>query len=583
LNPFRQKKTIFLHLIAVGMVFGLNYYAGYSKNGRDYTPFAVGPYASTSVYEETLTSVTAARRVMTKGNLFGEPDLYEERSHWRGGAVLHPLLAGVLGFATKNLESVWIILHVAIPLLAWLFVYSLLGNFIHNSAYRALGAWLTLLLPFSALGAVTLLGGRNPQPLDFAKLPSPGFAFLALLFTLTALARALTSKSPFRLLIAGGIFGFYFYADPYGWSALFIGLGIAYGLTRYFLVKSSILRSLRFILIPSFLLAAPYLVVLILLPRDQNALLLRTATFTRAPSPTGIALALVFGGLLAFFIYRARRLERTPAFWLTFLTLALITGCGFGLNYQIASGFDYYSNRFFLQNLVQPMVLLMMLAAVGQYGHVFLSGVPARIPMTVLSVALIALSSYRQYQAGSQSAESHRFSDSRNQILLWARTNISPQAVIGTLDPQLMMLIPAITGNWNFVPVGSRSVSSSQEILRRYSLLSTLEKIGPGEVEGRLRHPIQAEKLRHRPPFVLFVSAYLGPELTADLRQFARTIDMYKELTSRKLDYLIIRKGEALDVVKQHFEKVEVAHSTADWQIVRLGKVIPSPRNIASP
>jgi hypothetical protein len=75
---------------------------------------------------------------------------------------------------------------------------------------------------------------------------------------------------------------------------------------------------------------------------------------------------------------------------------------------------------------------------------------------------------YRQVSVASNIAEAHDRYQNSVRMLESLPGRIGTASVVGSSDPQVITLLPAITTLWNFVPLGVRTLASNDEILRRF-------------------------------------------------------------------------------------------------------------------
>jgi hypothetical protein len=242
----------------------------------------------------------------------------------------------------------------------------------------------------------------------------------------------------------------------------------------------------------------------------------------------------------------------------------------FGLNFQVLTGFDAQHDHFF-NRLLQPLgVFFISLAAFA-----FLRESRWRSHVRTLAIlavpfvaVLIGMAVYRQLEVGLRTASLHRLSDSRMSTLLWIRRHVDPEAVVGTSDDRLYMLLPAVTGHWTFVPIATRSLASTREILLRYLLVSWLE----GKDWEETLHALTEDRA---PPYftsvvtnVLIREERISPQSLAMAQSLWNTLDAKQELASRKLDYLVVAARRPLAGMR--VSRAAVVHENRDWRVLKL-------------
>jgi len=99
------------------------------------------------------------------------------------------------------------------------------------------------------------------------------------------------------------------------------------------------------------------------------------------------------------------------------------------------------------------------------------------------------------------------------EMVQWLRGHEIQHRVIGTTDPDLCVLIPALTTNWTFVPVADRTMASQNEILTRYLVVARLAGNNSSEVAANLAQWTGGARLWLNPEYIFFQSN--GPGATS--------------------------------------------------------------------
>jgi hypothetical protein len=220
---------------------------------------------------------------------------------------------------------------------------------------------------------------------------------------------------------------------------------------------------------------------------------------------------------------------------------------------------DHFYNRA-LQPLLMYLLLLMLFRSVRRP--------PLAATIAVIGI-LVGGAALRQVEVGRNTAALQRKTNPDIDILLWARSHLSPDTVIGANDANLIGLIPAVAGTWTFVPMGVRSMASTEEIIKRYSLLSRIEGRSLQDAEAELAGP---DSQRHA--MSLSYTLVSQPKITPATMETARTIwgnvDLQGDFRSRRLDYLITRQADAAlvsPVTGGHFDTL---YRNSRWRLVRV-------------
>jgi hypothetical protein len=247
---------------------------------------------------------------------------------------------------------------------------------------------------------------------------------------------------------------------------------------------------------------------------------------------------------------------------------ALLFGGLVGLNFHVITGFDAQHTHFY-NRLLQPLgcffAPLAVLAWLDERDWRSLLRATA-VAIGAASVLLLCLGLYRQARVGIDTAVHHRASDSRMATLLWIREHLPPQTVIGSSDDRLFLLIPAVTGNWTFVPMGLRSMAPTREILLRYLLLSALEGKQWHEIRDTLTRKRLGDTFGSVIVQPMIGAVQLSPRALAMVESMWNHGKLDRELAARKLDFLIVEAERPLETMRLRNPKtIFVNH---DWRVL---------------
>jgi hypothetical protein len=450
------------------------------------------------------------------------------------------------------------------------------------------------------------------QPLDITRLPHPGLSFLVLLLAVYLTSEALALGGRLRLLGAGLVCGLLFNTYYFYWLGLFLGFGVLF-LISLANRRFEMLTRLVLIGLTAAAVGLPYWLRVFQAQRQggQADLLGRVGYYTRTVSWKGFAVFTVATALLTILCRRVGRLQAFPdatptakvippqvespgqraplggrggldrPLALVLLLLSVLAGAGLGCNFQLLTGYNAQHAHFW-NRLIQPTSFLVLGCALG----FVLERAPKRLrwfPLTLVvmaAAACVSLAAYRQVQVAIRTGDDHRCSSPRMDALRWLRAHIPPDRVVGTFDVETTMLIPAITGNWTFVPVGDRTMASDQEILTRFLLMAYLEGRSPEEVQDRLPEKPPGFHNWASAVFVLWTRYVFDP---ASRQEVSRQLDLLftdreaaRELKARRLDYVIVPKDRC-DNVRRVFPEAQPIYTNEEWSILDLRRAtVPS-------
>ncbi len=559
-------RVLLLIGIAINLVvFSLNHMVGLVLNHGDYTPFGVVPQVSDLVYDETQLYAPGPSRFLRTGQVQAELDVFELRNVPNSYPVLHTILLGLIAKATGSLEWGWMLSHAIMPSLIWAVLFWNACRFVHSGSLAMAIAWVVSFISFSPRNFLLLAQERFIQPLELSRMPQPALAFLFLILAIWLLSRALAQPSLVRLVAAGITAGTLFYLYYFYWIAFFAGAGSL--LILFVIIKRwDYAKTLASVLVLGCLTGIPFLLWTFeaMHSGHQRDLMDRVGIFTRKPDPIGLVLAVAL--LVALWLYCKLRIraqsDEQPLFFAVLLAVA--TGAAIGLNFQLLTGFNAQHGHFYnraLQPLLAYFFLLMLFRGVRRP--------PIAATAAVIAI-LIAVATARQIQVGRNTAAYHRKTSPDMDVLLWVRSHLPPDAVIGSNDGKLILLIPPIAGTWTFVPLGDRSMASNAEILTRYLLLDRLEGSTWEDSETGLRSSLDFRSHRSSMGYTLVMQQKILPETIEAARAIWSNIDLRSDFKDRKLDYLITKRGDGLSTQTETFDTV---YQNSSWRVVR----VPEP------
>jgi hypothetical protein len=576
-GKFQEGWFAALNVLLALLVFGLHQWIMLCTLPGGYTPFSVGDGVSALAWDETQLYAPGPQRFARSATLPCEMDIVELEGAVNGYPLMHNVLLGSAVWILGSLEKVWIVLHAIFPSCLWLLAYRMLRGALPDRLGRAAIAWGLLLFAFEPRN--TLLVGKEAliSPPHVIRMPQPALSFL-LALAVPALCSA-TLAAPDRrwgtlACLAGVGAGLTFYAYYFYWVACFLGLG------ALFLICSAVNRPaavrLGAILAVGCLVGLPYLAQVYAAQRygTQRELLMRVGAFHRAPDLTGLVLAVASAVLLTA-VMRAARWQgadarKRRALVLCGLCLAFVLGAGAGLNLQVITGYDPQHDHFW-NRVIQPFGFLT--------GILLLSGLVSpptgarRSAVRVLACAAIGYllfsAGYRQVSIALRTGHEYRVSSPRYQALLWVRQHVDPGRVVGTLDPELVAMVPGVAGTWNFVPVGDRTMATNEEILTRYVIAARLEGETPQTLGKRLTNRPKGRAAWLVPMYLHFVSSGMAVSLTEADKIF-QSLDPRHPTTGRRLDYYILPAAGSPCCLQTAFPRARVVYRNEDWVVYEL-------------
>jgi hypothetical protein len=482
----RRKRWLF-HCMLAAFVCSLHHWTALLINRGDYTPFAVSEAVSALTLDETHAYVPPAQRFLLTGRIPAEVDNYERRNSRAGIPFAPAAILGSLGWLLGGLDRAFIAADVIFPGCLFLCFYWFTADLIERQSLRLLIAWSTLLVPFGLKNVFWL--GNDPlvAPLEVTRTPQPEISFLFLMGAVALTARAIQQKASWWWTIAAGfasgllIYSYYFYAV--GWIIALLLLIVFTLLWKHPYAA----RRAAYIFALMGLVGIPYTLVAMEGKRQggQTYLLERMGIYTHTPEMGYLLLAIALSG--AFLVFGRRFLNAEPRY---VVLVFLILGGVWGVNSQIVSGYNAQHWHFW-KRLVKPAEFLLFACVACRIAEQLWmrSGRRLQTLAGALVVCLVLNAAARQCYSAAQIARVQRTTNPRIEVLNWARRHLSTGRVLGTLDPDLILLIPALTADYTYAPSGLRSLTPTDEIVARYYELAAWLDTSDADLAQIMRAP----------------------------------------------------------------------------------------------
>jgi hypothetical protein len=284
----------------------------------------------------------------------------------------------------------------------------------------------------------------------------------------------------------------------------------------------------------------------------QAYLLSRIGEYTHAPHVIPL-LALILGLLLVWSFGERLLDDKEHRARIIVLTLLLLAGIA-GLNFQVVSGYDALHEKHFWNRLIQPVGFFLAGCGLLAAAENLKRRLPqvAQIAAAVLVIVLVNAGA-RQLYAGKQMAEQQRATRPEVELLGWVRSHLPAESVIGTLDAELVALIPTMGPNFSYVPMAMRTFTPTEEIVNRcHELASVLVSPDPS----------------HRPQLACAGTPGLFSESYAQSPQAQR-----KESGgfAYKIDYVVDVCGRPVPpLIAARFPRSEIIHVNQRYQLIQL-------------
>jgi hypothetical protein len=563
-----SKHTPWWHLLAVALVCSLPHWSGILQNRGDYTPFSVSPQVSAITFDESHAYAPPAERFYLTGKLKAETDNFEHRDFSAGIPAVPALILGGMAHLSGDLENAFVLADCIFPPALFLLFFLVARQFILNRHAALFIAWSTLIVPFGFWNSLWL--GDDPliAPLEVTRTPQPELSFLLLFGTAVLLGSALKQSRSIGLLVATAVcsgalvYTYYFFAVAWGLAlSLLCIAGIVWKRRDLSIISVGVLIAMA-------LIAVPYLTQSMQGRAEggQSFLLERMGLYTHQPH--WFALVAAAGAISILLAFGKRFAEQQPVF---IVLATVIPAALFGMNFQVISGYETQSWHFW-KRLALPIFFFVATAWLARFTTSRLNDEKFKKFATVCRAATIVLvlgTSARLIHAGIATAPFQKASGAQVAMLTWIRSHVPENHVIGTTDPELILMIPALTADYTYVPSGLRSLTSLEEIKDRYFELSCLLGLSVKEMAQAAAVP---SHLRHSTE----VLQVLGLSYTGDREVYQEFVNEYATRPAcpapkRRLDYLLIpRKVGQPSAVAHLFPEIQLVYRDQDYDLLKL-------------
>ncbi|HEY7209093.1 MAG TPA: hypothetical protein VH477_02375 [Bryobacteraceae bacterium] len=478
-----------------------------------------------------------------------------------------PVILGGLARIFGSLERAFVAADCIFPPLLLLLFYSLAG--VSDVRLRLLVAWSSLIIPFGLLNSFWLGDDALVAPLEITRTPQPELSFLILLSAAALLSFAIKKRVWWLWAIGAGVasaavvYSYYFYAVAWDIAlvcAVLLGL-----LWRRRLLWLSALTAL----VTTVVLSVPYA----LAARagagqgGQTDLLVRMGVFTHRPSIPALIVAL----LLSLAAWRfARHLPPVP-----FILSLLVLGALCGMNVQIVSGYETQPWHFW-KRLALPVLFFLLAGCLARF--VERRVVNVRAPAMALLIILIVSTAARLCVAGIRTAPYQRASSPDPSLLVWIRRNLAPDQVIGTTNPELILLIPALTSEYTYVPSGLRSLTSRPEIVDRYYEMACILGWPSAQLASAAAIPSHLDHSTE-------VLHTLGLSYTGDPTAYSQFVNGYQakyalcSAPRYRLDFVVASSGQEAQAIRRRFPDAHELYHNEGYRLLDVRANRPSGRN----
>lgn len=528
------------------------------SSGERYTPFAVNGVSGVT-FDESYIYAAQTNYTATRGKPAYDTDVYEYRDVPAVFPYVPFYALAALARLTGGTANAFIVCDFLLPPLAFLLVWRLIAGCVHSEALGALGALATILISFGPRNFL-VLGKDAIQPLEYSRLLHPELSFTLFLLALWLLRLAVSQPSLLavnrpstQLLVANGVAGgLLFYVYAYYWPAWFGACALLCILA---------VRRLWISLLTGALVGSFFWLNVLEAQRFPNYVW-RIARFEIEHGHIPYTPKLVYtAAVIAVFavLLAVRKYFGEPADWRTvalFWSSIFVAACC-GLNEEIVTGVNVESMAHYPNRVFQPLLFMAFFALAGPALRRLLPGKWWHPAVLAGIVFLVGIAAVRQVSVAANTAPKHVYTAEEQSLFGWLNSHTPVDSVVLLSVNELAQLLPAFTHNFQFIPNGTRTTASNEEILERF--LAGEKLLGHSEewVRAALAQDYDAgdQPLGITYVYYLFQGHYdsadrrLGdPAIDAALGKL-RAMDLKDELSRFRLDYIYARGSEQPVVV----------------------------------
>jgi hypothetical protein len=227
------------------------------------------------------------------------------------------------------------------------------------------------------------------------------------------------------------------------------------------------------------------------------------------------------------------------------------------LNEELVTGTNVESMEHYPNRLFQPLLFMAFFVLVVPLVRRSVSPRIWRAGVTICATLLLAIATTRQTSVAANTARFHVYGEEERSLDEWLNRSTAVDSVILLPVSELSQLLPVYTHNCQWIPNGTRTTASNEEILERFLAGAKLM----GHSEEWVRAALAQNTSQADPPlgityiYYLFQGNYDSPDrrlrdpaIEAALGRF-RAMKMEDELSRFRLDYVYARGAEQLVAV----------------------------------
>lgn len=472
---FSMNKIILsIFIILVSLIYGLPHIILFAKLGNDYQPLVINK-ESPIARDETYAYAPQVKHILEGNISVGEVYVreYQNLPTPFFGETLPSWLMAVLASITGSIPSAFIVADFIFPPIIFLLLLAIARIFIKNFFFAASIAFLTVIArdfitvipyPHSIYQYLTVAEHRN-QFLYFSRAFHPQVTFVVFAVAFITLFNLLKSPESIKMRFIHGVtFGLLFYSYVFYWTYFIVFFATVVVLN--FLKRDVIcIKALSGSAVIAFFISIPYFVNMYnFYQLDIASDFVAKSSLAYLDLPPTLFRYLII--ILAFWMIT--RLKGEKFF---FLTIFLISGLAIPVISKIVIGKDLETFHY-LRRAMMPFATIALFVIV--YLLISKSKFVINLTATVILLLAVWIGFKTQIVAANTVAKYHILDEDLKAVFAWLNQNTEKNSTVGSMDTFFNRYLPVYTHNKVYFPSTDRTVMTTTEGVKRYSVLANL-------------------------------------------------------------------------------------------------------------
>ncbi|GEM_PF-5256705 len=543
----KQRLLIAIFTLLVSLVYGLPHILMTIKLGSNYNPLVIS--ASSPIASDKTYAYAPLVNHILKGNLhLGEIYAYEYKNFPTPffGETAPALVFAFLSKITDSIPHAFIAGDFIFPPIIFLMFYFFIKSFAKNDIFSLSAAFFIVVskdfiavIPYPRAILNYLTFSDTNYFLYFSRAFHPQLTFIFLFFAVLLLLSVLKDPANKLKILALGIsFGVLFYSYLFYWTYF---LFFFFFLTTFYLLtkQTKIVKALIFSGLIAFFLSLPYVINFIHFREAayaQDFTYKVTNQLGQFPL-AGLRYALIPVIIFIFIKKKDYKFNSLIIFLATGILMPEITRFALGRDIETL----HYARRALMPFATAAIFIIV-------YHLISRKELILRVVVTITLALSIFIALGTQIAATGNVQSVQKVDLAQNQLFQWLLINTPKDSVVASLDQTLNQIIPIYTYNKVYYPPGLRTIMPTNEELDRYIILSSLLGVDPATQKKNLDTNLQ---------YIFYFQSYRpsGQTYELDLNSVKRTMSenridqlfgegWIKILPNYKLDYIIVSPSQ---------------------------------------